>query len=76
MTLHVNNMSFRVTGRVMHVPPPVGAGNRKAGSDALGSGMGVRFVNMSAGSRGRLKELIGELESRGKSRMGRRAVGS
>jgi hypothetical protein len=32
MTLHVNNMSFRVTGRVMHVPPPVGVGNRKAGS--------------------------------------------
>jgi Tfp pilus assembly protein PilZ len=65
MTLHVNKMSFRVTGSVIHVPSRVSGGNRKAASCA--SGMGVQFLKMSAGSRARLKELIGELKTNGKS---------
>jgi Tfp pilus assembly protein PilZ len=70
MTLHVNSMSFRVTGSVVHVPVQVPSGNRKAASPA--SGMGVQFKKMSEGSRTRLKELIGDLKSNAKSRVARR----
>jgi Tfp pilus assembly protein PilZ len=70
MTLHVNKMSFRVTGSVIHVPAQASGSTRKAASSA--SGMGVRFLKMSAGSRTRLKELIGELHTTGKSRVARR----
>jgi Tfp pilus assembly protein PilZ len=76
MTLHVNKMSFRVTGSVVHVPPPAGAGDGKAGAAGEGSGMGVQFRNMSAGSRDRLKELIGDLKIKGESRLGRRTEDS
>jgi Tfp pilus assembly protein PilZ len=72
MTLHVNKMSFRVTGNVVHVPSSVVVGNRKATS----SGMGVQFMNMSAGARTRLQELIGELKTNENLRIGKRPVGS
>jgi Tfp pilus assembly protein PilZ len=72
MTLHVNKMSFRVTGSVIHVPSSAAVGNRKATS----SGMGVQFMNMSAGARTRLKELIGELKTNENLRFGKRPVGS
>ena len=71
MTLHVNRMSFRVTGSVVHVPSSVATGHRKGSP----SGMGVQFMKMSAGSRTRLKELIGELKSSGKSRPAKRPGG-
>jgi Tfp pilus assembly protein PilZ len=70
MTLHVNRMSFRVTGSVVHVPVQVPGGNRKAASPA--SGMGVQFKKMSEGSRTRLKELIGDLKTNAKSRVAKR----
>jgi len=72
MTLHVNKMSFRVTGSVIHVPSSVAVGNRKA----TFSGMGVQFLNMSAGARTRLKELIGELKTSENVRFGKRPVSS
>lgn len=71
MTLHVNKMSFRVTGSVVHVPPLVAAGHRTA---AL-AGMGVQFQQMSSGSRARLKELIGDLQANGPSRVAKRPGG-
>jgi Tfp pilus assembly protein PilZ len=73
MTLHVNKMSFRVTGSVIHVPARVSGSDRKAASTA--SGMGVRFLKMSAGSRTRLNELIVELNTSGKSRVAKRPGG-
>jgi Tfp pilus assembly protein PilZ len=73
MTLHVNKMSFRVTGSVVHVPARVSGSHRKTPSSA--SGMGVRFLKMSAGSRTRLNELIGELNTSGKSRVAKRPGG-
>jgi Tfp pilus assembly protein PilZ len=73
MTLHVNKMSFRVTGSVIHVPARAPGSNRKAASTA--SGMGVRFLKMSAGSRTRLNELIVELNASGKSRVAKRPGG-
>jgi len=69
MTLHVNRMSVRVTGKVVHVPS-VAPGGRKGAF----SGMGVQFTNMSAGARARLKELIGDLKTTGDSRVIRRSV--
>ena len=59
MYLYVNTTSFRVTGSVIHIPSLVAAGNRKAGV----SGMGIQFVNMSAGACIRLKDLIEELKT-------------
>ncbi len=76
MTLHVNKMSFRVTGRVVHVPSSVAVGNRKTTFSGMGSGVGIQFMNMSAGSRARLKELIRELNTNGNVRFAKRPVGS
>src|ERR1700676_3384603 len=76
MTLHVNKTSFRVTASVIHVPSGVAAGDRKATFSDTGSGMGVQFLNMSAGSRTRLKELVGELKTDGNLRLGKRPAGS
>jgi Tfp pilus assembly protein PilZ len=73
MTLHVNRMSFRVTGSVVHVPAQVPGDNRKAASTV--SGMGVQFKKMSEGSRTRLKELIGDLKTNAKSRVAKRPRG-
>jgi Tfp pilus assembly protein PilZ len=71
MTLHVNKMSFRVAGSVVNVPPLVAAGHRKAGL----AGMDIQFQQMSAGSRARLQELIGELQTKGQSRVAKRPGG-
>jgi Tfp pilus assembly protein PilZ len=72
MTLHVNKVSFRVTGSVVHVPSSAAVGHRKT----TFSGIGVQFMNMSAGSRASLKELIGELNTNGNLRFAKRPVGS
>jgi len=71
MTLHVNHMSFRVTGKVVHAPSAA-PGDRKAAFP----GIGVQFTNMSAGARARLKELIGDLKTTGDSPVIRRTVRS
>jgi Tfp pilus assembly protein PilZ len=71
MTLHMNKMSVRVTGKVVHVPS-VAVGDRKAAFP----GIGVQFTNMSAGARTRLEELIGDLRTRGDSRVIRRTARS
>jgi Tfp pilus assembly protein PilZ len=71
MTLHVNHMSFRVTGKVVHAPSAA-PGDRKAAVP----GIGVQFTNMSAGARARLKELIGDLKTTGDSPVIRRTARS
>jgi len=59
MVLQVNRMSFRAAGNVAHVPSSVASGKREASS----SGMGVQFMNMTAGARSRLQELVAELKA-------------
>jgi Tfp pilus assembly protein PilZ len=69
MILEVDGMSFRVAGRVVHVPSSdmVETGRAKA------SGMGIQFQKMSAGARRSLETLITELNSTKTSRVRRPA---
>ena len=57
MFLHVNKMSFRVSGNVVHIPEV------SANIHGSETGMGIQFKEMSVGARGRLQELIGELNA-------------
>jgi Tfp pilus assembly protein PilZ len=66
MFLHVNKMSFRVSGNVVHIP------SLDANSTEGETGMGVQFKEMSAGARGRLQELLEDLKM---NMMVRRAPG-
>jgi Tfp pilus assembly protein PilZ len=59
MILEVNKTSFRVGGKVIHVPL-LGAGKRPSGD----AGIGVQFKEMSAGARERLQELVAELKTK------------
>jgi Tfp pilus assembly protein PilZ len=59
MILEVNKTSFRVGGKVIHVPF-LGDG-KKPSSEA---GIGIQFKEMSAGARGRLQELVLELKTK------------
>jgi Tfp pilus assembly protein PilZ len=58
MILEVDGMSFRVAGRVIHVPPlDMAEGKVRA------PGMGIEFQKMSAGARVCLETLITELNA-------------
>ncbi len=59
MILEVNKTSFRVGGRVIHIPL-LGAGKKPSGE----VGIGVQFKEMSAGARERLQELVAELKTK------------
>jgi Tfp pilus assembly protein PilZ len=59
MILQVNRMSFRAVGNVAHVPPRSASDK----GEVTSSGMGVQFMNMTAGARSRLQELVTELKA-------------
>jgi Tfp pilus assembly protein PilZ len=59
MLLEVDGMSFRVAGRVVHVPSSALAEKGKVRA----AGMGIEFQKMSAGARRSLETLITELNS-------------
>jgi Tfp pilus assembly protein PilZ len=59
MILEVDGMSFRVAGRVVHVPPS----NMVETGRARALGMGIQFQKMSAGARRSLEALITELNA-------------
>lgn len=60
LILEVNGTSFRVAGKIAHVPPEHIAGN----GNSMNHGVGIKFENMTAGALIRLKDLIRELNNR------------
>ncbi len=60
LVLEVNGTSFRVSGRVAHVPST----NISANGNCQSAGIGVRFENMTAGALIQLKNLIRELQAK------------
>jgi hypothetical protein len=60
MILQVNKISFRVAGKVVHVPSLEAAEKAKVSAP----GMGIQFQKMSAGARMFLQELVAELNVR------------
>jgi hypothetical protein len=60
MILQVNKISFRVAGKVVHVPSL----NTHEKGKITASGMGIEFQKMSAGARMFLRELVAELNVR------------
>ena len=59
MLLEVDGMSFRVAGKVVHVP----SSNVAEKGKVKAAGMGVQFQKMSAGARRSLETLIAELNA-------------